>query len=163
MHTLRKMKEKFDVNHMKFNLCFTGKKKKKQKFIDKEAGSSSGRSSGSSGMSVISTEHLKETREMLKANIHQDSTKKNYHCVWRNLNKFIIRLDEIPESWEERTSLYCTYLIENSGIQSSTLKSFFFCFWQLYGYLHRLLFQFLFVHIAIYSRIMTYAFSFIVT
>ena len=80
-------------------------------------------SSGSSSVGKISTEYLEELRIQLKNNQHRQSTKANYHGVWNNFNKFVIKLDNIPNSWEERTSLYCTFLTE-IGTQSSTLKSY---------------------------------------
>ena len=74
--------------------------------------------------SRLSTNYLAELREQLRTQIHQPSTRKNYHCVWKNFNKFIIKLDNIPSAWEERTSLYCAFLTEYSTIQSRTLKSY---------------------------------------
>ena len=62
-------------------------------------------------------------RDFLQGNTVVGSTKRNYHVVWTNFNKFIIKLDHIPAKWEERTSLYCTYLILE-GYQSSTVKSY---------------------------------------
>ena len=53
----------------------------------------------------------------------RDSTSKNYIAIWRSFNKFVIRLDVKPNSWEDRTALYCTYLI-NNGSQSQTIKSY---------------------------------------
>ena len=45
--------------------------------------------------------------------------------VWRNLNKFILNLDQrVKLSWEEKTALFGAYLVDN-GVQSSTLKSYF--------------------------------------
>ena len=57
------------------------------------------------------------------ANIHQKSTKKIYHNVWKNFNKFVIKLDWQPDTWEEKVSLYCTFLSFND-VQSSTMKSY---------------------------------------
>ena len=62
--------------------------------------------------------------ERLKTEGHQDSTKATYHGVWRKFNEFIIKLDRIPKSWEERTALYCTHLICEVGLKSSTVKSY---------------------------------------
>ena len=36
----------------------------------------------------------------------------------------MIKLDIIPEKWEEKVQLYCTYLTHNVGLQSSTIKSY---------------------------------------
>ena len=71
----------------------------------------------------ISTDSLRELREELKNNQHRPATKSNYHTIWRNFNKFLICLDNMPQTWEERTSLYCTFITKNSDIQSSTLRS----------------------------------------
>ena len=62
--------------------------------------------------------------DKLKGETHQNSTKNNYYNVWKNFNKFIIRLDRIPTSWEKRTCLYCTYLICHKKLKSSTIKSY---------------------------------------
>ena len=44
--------------------------------------------------------------------------------MWNKFNQFIIKLDRIPKSWEERTCLYCTYLICIKSRKSSTVKSY---------------------------------------
>ena len=51
------------------------------------------------------------------------TTSQNYLAIWRNFNQFLIRLDRMPNSWEDRTALFCAYLIEN-GSQSQTIKSY---------------------------------------
>ena len=56
-------------------------------------------------------------------NTMKPSTKQNYLNVWKLCNKFLVQLDRLPNNWEDRTALFCAYLI-NSGIQSSTLKSY---------------------------------------
>ena len=47
-----------------------------------------------------------------------------YYNVWRKFNEFVIRLDRIPPLWEDRTCLYCTYLICVKNLQSSTVRSY---------------------------------------
>ena len=59
----------------------------------------------------------------LKASQNRKSTQNNYLGIWRNFNNFLIKLDFMPRSWEDRTSLFLTYLVDN-GLQSSTLKSY---------------------------------------
>ena len=54
---------------------------------------------------------------------HRDSTSKTYLSVWRQFNKFLISLDVKPKLWEDRTTLFIAYLIED-GIQSNTIKSY---------------------------------------
>ena len=53
-----------------------------------------------------------------------DSTKKVYHKVWTYFNKFLIRLDEMPKTWEYKLTLFCTFLIMEEGLQSSTVRSY---------------------------------------
>ena len=43
--------------------------------------------------------------------------------IWRKFNDFVIRLDEISETWEERVTLYIGFLIKK-GNKSSTIKSY---------------------------------------
>ena len=61
--------------------------------------------------------------EKLKNCGNRETTKSNYLSIWRHFNKFILRLDRRPDSWEERVSLFCAFLI-NEGRQSSTIKSY---------------------------------------
>ena len=65
-----------------------------------------------------------EERKTLKNNQHQPTTRQAYHKIWTNFNKFVVRLDYPPNSWEEKVSLYCTHLATNIGVQSSTLRSY---------------------------------------
>ena len=66
---------------------------------------------------------MTDIMDRLKYESLRETTSKTYLGIWRNFNKFLIRLDIKPKSWEERTALYCTYLIEQ-GTQSSTVKSY---------------------------------------
>ena len=81
------------------------------------------KSSSSSTSSRISAQHMTNIMEKLKCKMVRDSTANNYLTIWRSFNKFLIRLDRKPNTWEERTALFCTFLIEK-GHQSSTIKSY---------------------------------------
>ena len=61
--------------------------------------------------------------ENLKGQGIRESTTRNYYGIWKAFNKFLIRLDRKPATWEQRTTLYIAYLI-NNGIQSATIKSY---------------------------------------
>ena len=61
--------------------------------------------------------------EKLKLQSVRDTTEKNYCCVWRSFNRFIVRLDKKPTNWENRIQLFVRYLI-NSGKQSQTVRSY---------------------------------------
>ena len=66
---------------------------------------------------------MKLILEKLQRQKHRDTTKLAYLGIWRNFNKFVIRLDHIPPTWEERTCLYIAYLAAE-GNKSSTIKSY---------------------------------------
>ena len=61
--------------------------------------------------------------EGMKNRSNKKTTMNSYMKTWRKFNEFIIRLDVIPATWEERVVLYCVYLIDR-GIKSSTIKSY---------------------------------------
>ena len=61
--------------------------------------------------------------DKLKGKTVRSTTNKNYLSIWRHFNNFLIRTDTRPDSWEDRTVLFCAYLI-NQGNQSQTLKSY---------------------------------------
>ena len=48
---------------------------------------------------------------------------KSYMSIWRQFNCFVINLDHIPNSWEERATLFVVHLIAK-GAQSDTVKSY---------------------------------------
>ena len=54
---------------------------------------------------------------------NRGTTKRQYLAVWRAFNKFVIRLQPIPKTWEHRVNLYVAYLVKK-GTQSSTIKSY---------------------------------------
>ena len=51
------------------------------------------------------------------------STTQNYLAVWRLFNKFLLRLDSKPASWEDHATMFAAYMIDK-GSQSSTIKSY---------------------------------------
>ena len=62
--------------------------------------------------------------DRLKNQMNRDLTARNYFSIWRQFNKFLIKLDHIPHSWEDRVAFFCAHLIEQRNIQSQTLKSY---------------------------------------
>ena len=69
--------------------------------------------------------HVENLLQQLRNKQTRESTLDNYISIWRQLNKFVIKLDYGDHlSWEEKTALFGAYLIQG-GIQSSTLKSYF--------------------------------------
>ena len=80
-------------------------------------------SCSSSNSSKYSTSRIRGILDKLQNSKNRKSTKRTYLAVWRKFNNFVIKLDEIPTSWEERASLYVGYLF-NKGAQSSTIKSY---------------------------------------
>ena len=72
----------------------------------------------------MSTDYFKEALETYKYRNNRQTTNDTYMGVWRNFNNFIIALDRIPDTWEEKISVYYAFLIEICGLQSSTIRSY---------------------------------------
>ena len=79
--------------------------------------------SSSSQSSKISTNHIEIIMEKLRMQQHRSSTSRNYYTIWRAFNGFLVKLDKLPHFWEDRVSLYCTYLVD-AGSQLQTIKSY---------------------------------------
>ena len=62
--------------------------------------------------------------ERLKSCRNRDSTRANYHTIWKLFSKFTLKLDIIPELWEDRVFLFLTNLVV-SGKKSTTVRSYF--------------------------------------
>ena len=60
--------------------------------------------------------------ERMRVKKHRSSMYNNYYKIWTAFNRFVVKLDVMPSTWERRTVLYCAYLVDQ-GIQSSTLRS----------------------------------------
>ena len=91
-------------------------------FVDKKKKRSC-RSESSSNSQSISLASIKASIDKLMWERHRDSTRHNYHSVWRSFSEFYLKLDTKPETWEERISLYAGYLIASKK-KSSTVKSY---------------------------------------
>ena len=61
--------------------------------------------------------------DLLKHQGHRDSTRKNYHSIWKLFNHFFLRLDDKPLSWGERLILFVGFLI-HSNKKVSTVNSY---------------------------------------
>ena len=96
-------------------------------FVDyrkKERRSTSSQAGSTSNSSRISPKQIKLIIEKLVSQSNRDSTTRNYLGIWRQFNKFVIKLDVKPKSWEERVTLFLGYKIDNDGMQSATVKSY---------------------------------------
>ena len=78
----------------------------------------------SSDSSKISVEYLRNIKEQLRGHVNCQTTRDNYSGIWKNFNNFIISLDNIPATWEERLCMYCVFLIDVCKVKSTTLKSY---------------------------------------
>ena len=81
------------------------------------------RESGTSTSSMLSTAKISEFVESLRNQRNRSSTRENYYRVWKGFNKFFINLDQKPEFWEDKLTLFVGYLISKNR-QSSTIKSY---------------------------------------
>ena len=75
-----------------------------------------------SDWSRITTDSLRLIIEKLKCHQNRETTKANYLGIWHHFNQFLMKLDVVPDDWEDRTSLFCAHLV-NLGRESSTIKS----------------------------------------
>ena len=66
---------------------------------------------------------ISEIVERLRLERHRSSTQAQYYCVWKLFNKFFIKLDIKPTSWEDRLTLFVGYLV-HTGRKSTTIKSY---------------------------------------
>ena len=89
----------------------------------KKKRNSSKTSSKSSHSACISLDYIYSIIDQMKMSTNRLSTRLNYHTVWTAFNKFLIRLDRQPRTWEEKTAAWMAYLAKQ-GKKSTTLKSY---------------------------------------
>ena len=77
----------------------------------------------SSQNSSISSERMWAVVDRLQCTQTRASTKANYTQIWKQFNKFLIKLDVIPSSWEKRALLFSAHLVE-CGVKSSTIRCY---------------------------------------
>ena len=77
----------------------------------------------SSESSRISAKHMERIIEKLMCQQMRQSTSKTYLSIWHQFNQFLLKLDHRPSKWEDCTTLFIGYMVEN-GYQSSTVKSY---------------------------------------
>ena len=58
--------------------------------------------------------------ERVKLQRNRDLTQKNYYTIWKLFNKFVIQLDVIPTTWEDRVYLFLAYMVV-TGKKSATM------------------------------------------
>ena len=73
--------------------------------------------------SSISLRAMDNILQQLKQMQHRDSMCSNYYGIWKNFNKFILRLDIKPTNWEDQLVMYVAYLIHMKRC-STTIKSY---------------------------------------
>lgn len=60
---------------------------------------------------------------IIKQNQIRESTKQKYYQAWIKLNKFLLKFDTLPDSWEEKLVLYATHLAD-TGKKKNTISSY---------------------------------------
>ena len=94
----------------------------KKKRISRNIGATEDTSSSTSTRRSVA--ELNAIVDKLRIQRHRSTTFEQYYGIWQNFNKFVITLDVMPRTWEERTSLYAGFLVSECSVQSSTLKSY---------------------------------------
>ena len=61
--------------------------------------------------------------ETLCTKRNKGSTEHNYHQIWIQFNKFLIKLNRMPNTWEDRLIIYFTSLVQ-VGQASQTISSY---------------------------------------
>ena len=80
-------------------------------------------STSSSGSSQILTWEIQSAIDRMKNERHRKSTRCSYRSIWKNFNSFFVRLDDKPDTWEDRIALYVGYLV-SCNKQSSMVRSY---------------------------------------
>ena len=76
-----------------------------------------------SSTSWICCKDMERILDNLRSKQNRESTAQNYYSIWKQFNKFMVKLDVWPRDWEHCVALYCTYLV-NEGRQSNTINSY---------------------------------------
>ena len=108
MHTNLELQTHYRLGRLNSCSCLAGKKLKKSSISDD---------------SMISSVAICNIICRLQLERNRDSTRKNYHAIWKLFSKFYFKLDIKPDNWEDRILLFVGYLIENNR-QPSTIKSY---------------------------------------
>ena len=66
---------------------------------------------------------MEQIVDRLKAEQHRSTTRRNYYCIWKLFNKFFLRLDRKPNSWEDQLNLFVAYLVETNK-KSTMVRSY---------------------------------------
>lgn len=70
-----------------------------------------------------SLEQFHRIIEEIKYMRHRVSTRLKYHEIWTTFNKFLIRFDRMPMTWEDRIYVYTAHLVDNKK-SINTVKSY---------------------------------------
>ena len=76
-----------------------------------------------SDTSRVSATAMQRILEQLRVLSKRDSTKRNYYTIWKLFNKFILKLNVVPEKWEDRVFLFLANMVK-SGNKSTTINSY---------------------------------------
>ena len=113
------------LGNLNYFLTITGAptRKRKNSSVDSKRSNFDGTDTESTTTSTISTAEIRFFVDKLKNERNRALTRHNYHGIWKQFNEFFIKLDEKPESWEDRLILFVGYLVTND-LKSNTIKSY---------------------------------------
>ena len=98
----------------KFEFCILGTLCGKKKLSSSGSGSTTSR---------VSTRRMQLLVESLLSQQTRKSTIQTYCRIWHKFNQFLLSLDVLPKTWEQCTTLYIAFLIDE-GKQSSSVKTY---------------------------------------
>lgn len=64
-----------------------------------------------------------EILDTIKFMKHKSATRLKYHEIWIAFNKFLIKFDRMPATWEDRIYIYIAHLVDNRK-QPATIKTY---------------------------------------
>ena len=71
----------------------------------------------------ISTDSVLQFIELIKGQRTRETTRRNYHTIWRSFNRFLLKLDRVLDSWEDKLTLFVGYLVDKNR-KSTTIRSY---------------------------------------
>ena len=61
--------------------------------------------------------------DRLRSERYRNSTRETYYHIWKICNKFFLRLDVKPDTWEQHLVLFVGFLVEGK-LKSTTIRSY---------------------------------------
>lgn len=81
------------------------------------------KATSSSGQEQYSLDQFHRIIDIIKFMRHRANTRLQYHRIWTSFNKFLIKFDRMPATWEDRVYIWVAHLVDNRK-SVATVKSY---------------------------------------